>query len=135
MTRGNSWKPSTAPPLIVAQWINMEHYFSTVDNEVYGSGSKGLSNIVGRVGVMSGASSDLRLGLPVRLCWTGRVPSRTGMAPRGDRGSKGAGGSGDRHHPSLERLFHNEWVSLVVCEPNEATFIIMTSCRAGNRWR
>ena len=27
-------------PQVVAQWINMEHYFSAVDNEVYGSGSK-----------------------------------------------------------------------------------------------
>ena len=25
-------------------------------------------------------------------------------------------------HPGLERLFHNEWVSLVVCEPGEAKF-------------
>ncbi len=25
-------------------------------------------------------------------------------------------------HPSLERLFENEWVSLVVCEPEEAKF-------------
>lgn len=24
-------------------------------------------------------------------------------------------------HPGLERLFENEWVSLVVCEPGEAT--------------
>ena len=32
-------------------------------------------------------------------------------------------------HPSLEQLFHNEWVSLVVCEPGKSLFIIMTSCR------
>jgi uncharacterized protein YbcC (UPF0753/DUF2309 family) len=27
-------------PLVVGQWINMEHYFSTVDNDCFGSGSK-----------------------------------------------------------------------------------------------
>lgn len=27
-------------PQVVAQWSNMEHYFSAVDNEVYGSDSK-----------------------------------------------------------------------------------------------
>ena len=50
-------------PQVVAQWINMEHYFSTVDNEVYGSGSKIYHNVVGRLGIMSGPWSDLRLGL------------------------------------------------------------------------
>ena len=47
-------------PLIVAQWINMEHYFSTVDNERFGCGSKITHNITGLFGVMEGADSDLR---------------------------------------------------------------------------
>ena len=51
-------------PLVVAQWINMEHYFSTVDNERFGSGSKVYHNVAGRLGVMSGNLSDLRTGLP-----------------------------------------------------------------------
>ena len=53
-------------PQIVAQWINMEHYFSTVDQEVYGSGSKIYHNVVGRLGIMSG---------PKAICapaWPGR---------------------------------------------------------------
>jgi uncharacterized protein YbcC (UPF0753/DUF2309 family) len=53
-------------PLIVAQWINMEHYFSTVDNERYGSGSKAYHNIAGLFGVMTGNLSDLRTGLPAQ---------------------------------------------------------------------
>lgn len=110
-------------PLIVAQWINMEHYFSTVDNEVYGSGSKVYHNIVGRVGVMSGATSDLRLGLPAQTVLDGPVPYHEPIrlltvieAPRALVESVIA------KHPGLERLFLNEWVSLVVCEPNEAAF-------------
>ncbi|MCI1278435.1 MAG: DUF2309 domain-containing protein [Nitrospira sp.] len=110
-------------PLIVAQWINMEHYFSAVDNEVYGSGSKVYHNIVGRVGVMSGATSDLRLGLPAQTVLDGPVPYHEPMrllavieAPRVRVESVIA------KHPGLERLFQNEWVSLVVCEPNEAAF-------------
>jgi uncharacterized protein YbcC (UPF0753/DUF2309 family) len=51
-------------PLVVAQWINMEHYFSTVDNERFGSGSKVYHNVAGRFGVMSGNLSELRTGLP-----------------------------------------------------------------------
>jgi len=46
----------------VAQWINMEHYFSAVDNEVYGSGSKIYHNVVGRLGIMSGPMEPI-LGL------------------------------------------------------------------------
>lgn len=53
-------------PLVVAQWINMEHYFSTVDNEHYGSGSKVYHNVAGRFGVITGNLSDLRTGLPAQ---------------------------------------------------------------------
>ena len=53
-------------PLVVAQWINMEHYFSAVDNDHYGSGSKVYHNIAGRFAVMTGNLSDLRTGLPAQ---------------------------------------------------------------------
>ena len=61
-------------PQVVAQWINMEHYFSTVDNDVYGSGSKIYHNVVGRVGVMSGPWSDLRLGLAWQTVMNDELP-------------------------------------------------------------
>jgi uncharacterized protein YbcC (UPF0753/DUF2309 family) len=51
-------------PLVVGQWINMEHYFSAVDNQRFGSGSKVNHNVAGRFGVMTGNLSDLRTGLP-----------------------------------------------------------------------
>ena len=53
-----------AGPLVVGQWINMEHYFSAVDNQHFGSGSKVYHNVAGRFGVMTGNLSDLRTGLP-----------------------------------------------------------------------
>lgn len=53
-------------PLVVGQWINMEHYFSTVDNERFGSGSKVYHNVADRFGVMTGNLSDLRTGLPAQ---------------------------------------------------------------------
>ena len=55
-----------AGPLVVGQWINMEHYFSTVDSGRYGSGSKVYHNVAGRIGVMTGNISDLRTGLPTQ---------------------------------------------------------------------
>lgn len=61
-------------PLVVAQWINMEHYFSVVDNESFGSGSKVYHNITGRFGVISGNISDLRTGLPAQTMLEGDQP-------------------------------------------------------------
>ncbi|RKT46340.1 hypothetical protein BDD21_3848 [Thiocapsa rosea] len=61
-------------PLIVAQWINLEYYFSAVDNEVFGSGSKIYHNVVGRFGVMTGNVGDLRTGLPAQAVAKGDRP-------------------------------------------------------------
>lgn len=52
----------------------MEHYFSTVDTEVYGSGSKIYHNVVGRFGIMSGPQSDLRTGLAWQTVMDGPRP-------------------------------------------------------------
>lgn len=53
-------------PLIVGEWINLEHYFSTVDNRIYGAGSKVYHNVVAKVGVYNGNYSDLKIGLPTQ---------------------------------------------------------------------
>jgi uncharacterized protein YbcC (UPF0753/DUF2309 family) len=51
----------------VGAGINLEYYFSTVNNERLGCGSKVPHNVTGFVGVMEGASSDLRTGLPQQM--------------------------------------------------------------------
>ncbi|WP_300451670.1 DUF2309 domain-containing protein [Accumulibacter sp.] len=51
----------------VGAGINLEYYFSTVDNERFGCGSKIMHNLAGLFGVMQGASSDLRTGLPRQM--------------------------------------------------------------------
>lgn len=51
----------------VGAGINLEYYFSTVNNERFGCGSKVPHNITGFFGVMEGASSDLRTGLPQQM--------------------------------------------------------------------
>lgn len=43
--------------------ISLEYYFSTVDNEVLGCGTKLPHNVTGLVGVMNGMQGDLRTGL------------------------------------------------------------------------
>lgn len=53
-------------PLLVCQWISNHYYFSTVDNEVFGGGSKITLNITGKYGVVQGNGSDLKMGLPLQ---------------------------------------------------------------------
>jgi len=55
-----------AAPVVVGEWINLEYFFSTVDNARFGSGSKVYHNVAGRFGVMTGSLSDLRTGLPAQ---------------------------------------------------------------------
>ncbi|HEY0137526.1 MAG TPA: putative inorganic carbon transporter subunit DabA, partial [Nannocystis sp.] len=51
----------------VGAGINLEYYFSTVDGERLGSGTKLPHNVTGLFGVMNGAASDLRTGLPKQM--------------------------------------------------------------------
>ena len=51
----------------VCAGISLEYYFSFVDNEGYGCGTKLPHNVTGLVGVMNGHASDLRTGLPWQM--------------------------------------------------------------------
>ncbi|MCE5387471.1 MAG: DUF2309 domain-containing protein [Acidithiobacillus sp.] len=61
-------------PVVVGEWINLEHYFSTVDVHHFGSGSKVYHNVAGRFGVMTGNQSDLRTGLPIQSMYKDGKP-------------------------------------------------------------
>lgn len=51
-------------PMVVASWISLQYYGSTVNNRAFGSGDKTLHNVVGTLGVLEGNGGDLRTGLP-----------------------------------------------------------------------
>ena len=51
----------------VGAGINLEYYFSTIDNERFGCSTKIPHNITGLFGVMEGTSSDIRTGLPKQM--------------------------------------------------------------------
>lgn len=61
---GQALETILTAPLVVAHWINAQYYFSAVDPEVLGAGSKTVHNLVGGAGVLTGPGGDLRLGLP-----------------------------------------------------------------------
>ncbi len=50
-------------PVVVASWINLQYFASTVDNATFGCGTKTIHNRVGTLGVVLGNGGDLRTGL------------------------------------------------------------------------
>jgi uncharacterized protein YbcC (UPF0753/DUF2309 family) len=110
-------------PMIVTNWINMEHYFSTVDPVVYGAGSKVYHNVVGNIGVMYGSQSDLCVGLPIQTVFNGNKPYHDPMrlfaiieAPL-ERIAAIV-----KRHVILQRLTGNRWINLVAIDPDTKKF-------------
>jgi uncharacterized protein YbcC (UPF0753/DUF2309 family) len=107
-------------PQAVAQWINMEHYFSAADPLISGAGSKVYHNVVGRIGVMMGAWSDLQAGLPTQTVLSGEMPYHEPLrlltvieAPRGRIDALVA------KHEILRHFYDNRWVHLVAYDPED----------------
>ena len=110
-------------PMIVTNWINMEHYFSTVDPMVYGAGSKVYHNVTGNIGVMYGSESDLCCGLPLQTIFNGERPYHEPMrlfcvieAPL-ERIEMLV-----ERHELLQQLTKNRWINLVAIEPQTKKF-------------
>ena len=121
--KGTALEVIMTAPLIVGEWINMEHYFSSVDNKVYGSDSKVIHNVVGGFGVMLGSGGDLQTGLPRQTVMAGEAryhdPLRllTVIEAPADRIEEII-----RRHHILQHLFDNRWVNLVSLDPRTETF-------------
>ena len=102
-------------PMVVANWINLQYYGSTVNNRVFGSGDKTLHNVVGQLGVLEGNAGDLRVGLPMQSVHDGarfvHEPLRLNVfiaAPQAEI---------DRvisKHKGVRQLVDNGWVHLFV---------------------
>lgn len=120
---GKSLETILTAPLVVAQWINSQYFFSTLDNVAFGSGSKITQNITGKIGVMQGNASDLMHGLPlqsvykndhdayhesIRLLTVVHAPTSM-IDPLIAR------------QPILQKLFGHGWVHLAVIDPSDHT--------------
>ena len=97
----------------VGAGIALEYYFSTVDNERLGCGSKITHNLTGLFGVMEGADSDLRTGLPLQMIEI-HEPMRLLVVVEQTLGVLTE--ILDRQ-PPLQELINNGWIILAAKDP------------------
>ncbi len=97
----------------VCAGISLEYYFSFVDNDRYGCGTKLPHNVTSLLGVMDGHASDLRTGLPwqmveihepVRILFVIETPP--------ERLMKVVNASA-----SLKQLVENRWIRVATLDP------------------
>lgn len=114
---GSALETILTAPMVVAQWINCQYFFSTVAPELFGAGTKTIHNVVAGVGVLAGHGGDLQLGLPRQSLTDGQSFGHEPMrlltvveAPleRID--------SIVERNPVLMHLFGNDWVALAARE-------------------
>ncbi len=102
--------------------INLEYYFSRVDNDKLGASSKLPHNVMGLIGVANGADGDLRPGLPsqmievhdpIRMFFVvEQAPEIIQNAIKTDK--------------NLYEWYRNEWVHLVALEPHTHRFYVFS---------
>jgi len=100
-------------PVVVASWISLQYYGSSVAPHAFGGGNKLIHNVVGGIGVVQGNGGVLRPGLPWQSIHDGdalahdplrlSVMIEAPMQAMSDILQK---------HPDVQALFDNGWLHL-----------------------
>ncbi len=100
-------------PVVVASWISLQYYGSTVAPHVFGGGNKLLHNVTGGIGVVEGNGGLLRAGLPWQSVHDGESyahePLRLSVCIEAPREAI-ADILG--RHANVRALFDNRWLHL-----------------------
>jgi uncharacterized protein YbcC (UPF0753/DUF2309 family) len=100
-------------PVVVASWISLQYYGSTVAPKVFGGGNKLLHNVTGGVGVVEGNGGLLRAGLPWQSVHDGErfahEPLRLSVCIEAPREAMTEILS---RHENVRALFDNGWLHL-----------------------
>ena len=118
-------------PVVVASWISLQYYGSTLAPQLFGSGNKLIHNVVGGIGVLEGNGGALRVGLPLQALHDGtnimHEPLRLSVfidAP------EPAIAEILGQHPDVRQLFDKGWLHLLTLENGE----IKSRYRPGLKW-
>ena len=120
-TSGKALEGIMQGPMVVTQWINNHYYFSSVDNQRFGGGTKITHNVTGKFGVVQGNGGDLKMGLPIQSLYSNDAqiyhkPLRLSViihAPINriqdilNRNS------------NLKNLLDNKWIYLMILDPTQ----------------
>jgi len=108
------------PVAPVCGGINLEYFFSRVDNQKLGAGTKLPHNVMGLFGVANGTDGDLRPGLPSQmieahdpvrlLCIVEHFPEVVLKTLQ--------------RSPETYEWFINEWINLVVIDPETRKYYL-----------
>ncbi|WP_431300702.1 YbcC family protein [Tabrizicola sp. BL-A-41-H6] len=118
-------------PVVVASWISLQYYGSTVAPRAFGGGNKLIHNVVGGIGVLEGNGGLLRPGLPWQTVHDGERPAHPALrlsvmleAPTE------AITDILRKHAGVRQLFDNGWLHLFALENG----VVAARYRTGLEW-
>ena len=100
-------------PVVVASWISLQYYGSTVAPQAFGGGNKLLHNVTGGIGVVEGNGGLMRAGLPWQAVHDGEglahEPLRLSVCIEAPREAMS-----DilKRHDGVRALFDNRWLHL-----------------------
>ena len=118
-------------PVVVASWISLQYYGSSVAPEVFGGGNKLIHNVVGGIGVIEGNSGRLRPGLPWQSVHDGAAlahePLRLSVMIEAPQ--EAIVGVLERH-AEVRALFDNGWLHLFALDGGK----VAARYRPGLRW-
>ena len=104
-------------PVVVASWISLQYYGSTVAPGAFGGGNKLIHNVTGGIGVVEGNGGVLRPGLPWQSIHDGEAivhePLRLTVLIEAP---PEALSDILRRHPEVRALFDNRWLHLVALD-------------------
>ncbi|MCK5917218.1 MAG: DUF2309 domain-containing protein [Cocleimonas sp.] len=115
----------------VGAGISLEYYFSAVNNEKYGCGSKIVHNLSGLFGVMEGANSDLRTGLPQQMIEI-HEPMRLQLVVEATTETLT---EIYMRQPSIQELVGNGWILLSAKDPDSEVISTFDPNRGWEVWQ
>lgn len=119
-------------PVVVASWINLQYYGSSVAPTQFGGGNKLIHNVVGGIGVVQGNGGILRPGLPWQTLHDGEKlvhePLRLSVMIEAPQPA-----IADilERHPDVRALFDNGWLHLFALEDGK----VAARYRPGLMWQ
>ena len=118
-------------PVVVASWISLQYYASSVAPDVFGGGNKLIHNVVGGIGVLQGNGGTLRPGLPWQAVHDGEklVHEPLRLTVLIEAPQEAIDGVLARH-AGVKALFDNGWLHLFTLENGRTS----ARYRPGGSW-